>query len=521
MQKTVGNPVSFDVMVSPGTNKVSYVKLEMDYDPTKLSLTSSPFVVNTNSFPVTQEGPILQSGKIFISLTVGSDPSKAISQTTKVGTINFTATAQTPASAPTSVTFGPATTILSVAATDESSENVLSSSTPGYIQISAAVAAVTPTPVPPTATPIPPTATPIPPTAAPTPVRKAGDGGTAGNGGGCGTSLGSNGGIGGIGSNSTGGTGGTGGTGCSGTGSGNIGGIGGVGGLGSSTGAGNPGANGKPGTGTGGGGGGGAGGGGAPGQPGGKGGDGGTGCNGALGQPGKPGEPAPNSYTGGKGGAGGAGGAGCAVTPTPIPPTAVPTPTPTSIPSATKLNFTVFMHGIGNSGDNVSPNLFSLSNKNPLHKTRSAKVEILNTSNVLVGTFNGNILYDNTSGNFKGIVDLGTNFTGSGSYTVKITSPTHLRKIVPGPIQTITIGQVNTMPNVSLIAGDITGQNLVQDNALNILDYNMLIGCYSDLAPATSCTAANKLLADLNDDGNVNQFDYNLFLREITVQNGQ
>jgi hypothetical protein len=49
----------------------------------------------------------------------------------------------------------------------------------------------------------------------------------------------------------------------------------------------------------------------------------------------------------------------------------------------------------------------------------------------------------------------------------------------------------------------------------------LLIGCYSDFSPAKSCTSANKLLTDLNDDGNVNQTDYNLFLREISVQNGQ
>ena len=71
------------------------------------------------------------------------------------------------------------------------------------------------------------------------------------------------------------------------------------------------------------------------------------------------------------------------------------------------------------------------------------------------------------------------------------------------------------MPAVHLVTGDIK-----IDNALNILDYNILIGCYSDFAPAVSCTADLKEEADLTDDGQVNQFDYNLFLRDLSVQNG-
>jgi hypothetical protein len=501
LQKTVGQPVSFDVMVSPGNNRPSFVKLEINYDATKLQPTSSPFVVNTVAFPTIQEGPILQSGKIFISVNVGNDPSKSISQITKVGTVNFTSTAIT-APNTTIVSLGANSQILSTASGDQATENVLSSTTPAYVMI-ANIPTATPTP-----TPIPPTATP-----SPTPIRKAGDGGNAGKGGGSCGSLGSNGSIG---SNTTGGTGGTGGTGCSGIGLNNAGGIGGTGGLGSSTGPGNPGQNGKAGTGTGAGGGGGGGGGGAPGQPGGRGGDGGPGCNGAPGQPGLPGEAAPNANTGGKGGAGGAGGPACTPTATPTPsPTNAPTTPPTLPPSSTKLALTVFMHGIGNSGDNANPTLFTLSNKNPLTPTRSVTVEVLNTASTMIATASGNVAYNNTTGNFKGVVDMGFKIPTSGTYKVKIKEKTHLRVLTPQD-PTITLGQTATLPDVTLIAGDVNN-----DNALNILDYNLIIGCYSDLAPAPSCTASNKLLTDLNDNGSVNQFDYNLYLREIAVQNGQ
>ena len=127
----------------------------------------------------------------------------------------------------------------------------------------------------------------------------------------------------------------------------------------------------------------------------------------------------------------------------------------------------------------------------------------------------GKCVYDELSGNFKGTVDLGSQIPSTGPYTVKLTSSTHVRRLVPG-IQNLITGQTNTMESITLVTGDVNS-----DNVLNILDYNLLIGCYSDFAPAASCTTSNKLLTDLNDDGKVNQFDYNLFLRELTVQNGQ
>jgi len=47
-----------------------------------------------------------------------------------------------------------------------------------------------------------------------------------------------------------------------------------------------------------------------------------------------------------------------------------------------------------------------------------------------------------------------------------------------------------------------------------------LMGCYSDFLPPVSCQAVYQAPSDLTDDGNVNQFDYNLFLREISTQPG-
>jgi hypothetical protein len=102
----------------------------------------------------------------------------------------------------------------------------------------------------------------------------------------------------------------------------------------------------------------------------------------------------------------------------------------------------------------------------------------------------------------------------SGQYIIKVKSDQHLRRAISGFV-TLTAGTTQQLPSVTLITGDINN-----DNSLNVLDYNVIIGCYSDISPATSCTASQKLAADINDDGSVNQFDYNLFLRELSVQTG-
>jgi hypothetical protein len=198
-------------------------------------------------------------------------------------------------------------------------------------------------------------------------------------------------------------------------------------------------------------------------------------------------------------------------------PTATTAPTATTIPTATlapgtsALAFDILLHGVGKSGDNVNPN--AGGTLDPKHPTRTITVEVFDSQNASVGQASGSIVFDPATGHFSGTVPFEQ--LSAGVYTVKVKTPQYLRGLVPG-IQTITAGQVNTLPAVSLIAGDVNG-----DNVVNILDYNILMGCYSDLLPPVSCNGGDEVLADLNDDGSVNQFDYNLFLRELTNTAGQ
>jgi hypothetical protein len=195
-----------------------------------------------------------------------------------------------------------------------------------------------------------------------------------------------------------------------------------------------------------------------------------------------------------------------------ITPTPTSQPTVTTAPGSTSLSLRLLLHGIGKGGDSANPN--SGGNPNPVRTQRSVTVEVLNSQNQLVLTKEGSVNFNPSAGNFTGTVSMGTSLS-TGVYTVKVKSPQFLRTLVPG-IQNITAGTSNQMPVTILVNGDING-----DNTLNILDYNILMGCYSDFLPPASCTPANEELSDLDDDLFVNQFDYNLFLRELTNRDGQ
>jgi len=213
-------------------------------------------------------------------------------------------------------------------------------------------------------------------------------------------------------------------------------------------------------------------------------------------------------------------------TPTPTPtatpnPSGSPTPTPTPVPGHTMLAFTIGMDAIGTAGDNVNPNPSS-SNQTPGHTSRNLAVQIFNSNNSQVFAQVGSINYNSGSGVFLGTVDLGASFA-NGNYTVKVKSDGHLRRLIPG-IQNISsaLTQPIQMLRVNLVAGDVDNNNL-----LNISDYNILLSCVTSPFVANIdnhalCNTNSNyiLLSDLEDNGVINEFDYNLFLREYAVQNG-
>lgn len=196
---SVGDDISFDVVMNPGTNVVGGLTLIINYDSTKLAITGEGITPNS-----TVMGNLLGDikntpGQIEVSFSPAAvDPTKAITKTTTIGTVTLKALAVTDVGTPTQIRFDPNTIVVPIGSGDTNS-NVLAGSSPAFVAIvdqGAISPTVTPTPrvtgqptatptpttrpgttptpsvtIQPTATPIPQaTATPIPlPTATPVP----------------------------------------------------------------------------------------------------------------------------------------------------------------------------------------------------------------------------------------------------------------------------------------------------------------------------------------------------------------
>jgi Mg-chelatase subunit ChlD len=194
----------------------------------------------------------------------------------------------------------------------------------------------------------------------------------------------------------------------------------------------------------------------------------------------------------------------------------------------TRLNLSLLLHGLGAAGDNVLPKPAAcqrqnntiadaegcLSNQSPLHPERDVKVEVYDKDNQLAASVSGKITYASTSGKFAGSVDLGPNWT-TGVYTVKVLTPMFLKRLIDG-IQTITNNATHNFPEASLTSSDVDF-----DNRLSILDYNLIIACYTYPGETAPCNPEKAAKVDVNDDGVNNEFDENLFRRDLIVQYGE
>ncbi len=205
-------------------------------------------------------------------------------------------------------------------------------------------------------------------------------------------------------------------------------------------------------------------------------------------------------------------------------PSATAQPLPTI--TGTAVSFTLLLDGVGSAGDNPNPSGNSLSNKNPLHPQRNLNVQVFDTNNAIVASSSAPVTYDSSTGTFLGSVGLSSSVP-SGNYYIKVQTERYLRKLMPGITQLVA-GQTTQVPSARLITGDTNN-----DNVLNVLDYNALLDCgYGEINPLpindpnstfnkSACQVHQPAQdIDLNDDGIVDSTDYNLFLRELSVQNG-
>lgn len=137
LTRATGSELVLEMNIDPGNNLLSTVKLDISYDPTKLELDEQDgFTVDKTAFPTVLEGPTLTPGEIQATLTIGSDPAKAIKKTTHVGRLKFKVIGPTDQDQVTLVKFNPTSTATSLAAQDQANENVLATTQPAAIQIS-------------------------------------------------------------------------------------------------------------------------------------------------------------------------------------------------------------------------------------------------------------------------------------------------------------------------------------------------------------------------------------------------
>jgi len=157
---TVDQTFSLDVMVNPGNNFVSFVKITLSYDPTKIATADPGIIANSDAVSVF-EGPTYGPSQISVTLATGGDQTKVIQTSTKIATITFKALAPTE-TAPTLVGFGSDAEVLSAAPSDTRSENVLSTTNQASITITGSVVpsvTISPSPEPSPSTPPSPTPT--------------------------------------------------------------------------------------------------------------------------------------------------------------------------------------------------------------------------------------------------------------------------------------------------------------------------------------------------------------------------
>ncbi len=158
---TVGQKFNLDILLDPGQNQITFVKMVISYNSAYLSVANGGGFIQvgsnqySNQFTVTLDGPTYDetSNKCTgntcnMTISMGINPQSGIPlQTTQttIASISFNPIAAPP-SGSTTVSFSAGTQALSYASADQPSENVLSSMNPTTIQIVGPTPTLTPQP---------------------------------------------------------------------------------------------------------------------------------------------------------------------------------------------------------------------------------------------------------------------------------------------------------------------------------------------------------------------------------------
>jgi hypothetical protein len=107
----VGEDVNLGIVVNPGSNHVTFIKLVLKFDPTKLTASESSFTVDPASNLKIMQGPVVTNDTLSVALSIGTTTTNVIKTTTKIGSVKFNVIGAS--ELPTEVSFDPATEISS------------------------------------------------------------------------------------------------------------------------------------------------------------------------------------------------------------------------------------------------------------------------------------------------------------------------------------------------------------------------------------------------------------------------
>lgn len=192
-------------------------------------------------------------------------------------------------------------------------------------------------------------------------------------------------------------------------------------------------------------------------------------------------------------------------TPTPPVPTATLAPTSTPMPNDTSFGLTVHLPGIGNGSANLG------LNSTPIHPQRQASIQILDNSNKAVKNINSSLTYSRETSNYSAMIYLGPDFA-TGSYSIRVKFENSLVKLIPGIFQITNGKQTYYNSAATLVTGDLNN-----DNTLGVIDWTLMIACIKDEA---ACTPDVRNIADLNDNGDVDEYDVQILQRGFAIRNG-
>jgi hypothetical protein len=180
------------------------------------------------------------------------------------------------------------------------------------------------------------------------------------------------------------------------------------------------------------------------------------------------------------------------------------------------VKFNIGLDVIGTTGTHKNATLTNPTT-DPKTKSRVLKVSIKDSTDKEVLAKDGTLTFNAATGRYDGVLDLGvtlpTGITSGTAYRFKVGTPGYKSSALP-EAETITTGQVTTTnpPSpVNLTAGDADG-----NGDLGVGDFTVILDCQGkDPSTVTTCK-----LADVDDNGTIDQFDYNLYLEEYQFNLG-